>query len=154
MAAGRAHGPGVGLTWACSCRRSGPWKPSRTASASAPMGTSTWRCLPRTCSPAVATSVGTGESAATPPAAGPQVEASLRAGKVVQGRQPSFAETAWGPWESGSRPRCDCCLQGAPVAAAVQARQTWIWVCLRICGETSDLRPGCLLRSLSLLPEM
>lgn len=43
-----------------SYRHSGQWKPCLTDSASTPMAMSTWRCLLRTCLPAVVSSVGTG----------------------------------------------------------------------------------------------
>lgn len=56
----------------CSSRHSELWKPFLTGSAFSLMGMSTWRCLPRTCLPAVASSVGKGESEAAAPSSGAQ----------------------------------------------------------------------------------
>lgn len=83
---------GAHFSGACSCRHSGLWKPFLTGSAFSPMGMSTWRCLPRTCLPAVASSVGKGESEAALPTSAAQEPRPL--GMASLGRQELRA-----PWD-------------------------------------------------------
>lgn len=115
---------GAHLGGPCSSRHSELWKPFLTGSAFSPMGMSTWRCLPRTCLRAVASSVGKGESKAAAPSSGAQAPRNGLLGWTVTegslGRKwysfrmggGSFAKTMWGPGEFGSRVWRDCCFLG------------------------------------------